>query len=119
MATQKTETRFSTGLVPGVAHLALDVVDRGQSTTIALLQDARSEIKAVADGGIELAEKTAAALFRFARKLSSRVDEGVAETLAGVERLVGGAVKTARDTAKLATETANTAVGGLTGAAAA
>ncbi len=119
MATQKTDiVRPSTGFVPGVAHLALDVVDRGQSTTIALLQDARSELKAVADSTIELAEKTTAALFRFARKLTSRVDDGVAQTLSGVEGLIGGAVKTARDTAKLATDTANTAVGGLTGAAA-
>src|SRR5512135_3229061 len=99
--TPKTETTLSRsdrqGLVPGVAHLALDVVDRGQSTAIALLQDARTELRAVVDGGIELADKAAASLFRFARKLTARVDEGVAETLSGVERLVGGAVKTARE----------------------
>ncbi len=119
MATTKTDiTRPSAGFVPGVAHLALDVVDRSQSTTIALLQDARSELKAVADSTIELAEKTTAALFRFARKLTSRVDEGAAQTLSGVEALIGSAVKTARETAKLATDTANTVVGGVTGAAA-
>ena len=112
----KTETKH--GLVPGVAHLALDVVDRGQSTTIALLQDARTEVRAVVDSGIELAEKTSAAVFRFARKLSARVDESVAATLTGVEHLIGGAVKTARETTKLATDTANTAIGGVAGAAA-
>ena len=115
MATKTEMTRSTTGLVPGVAHLALDVVDRGQSTTIALLQDARAELRAVVEGGIELADKATASLFRFARKATGRIDEGVAETLASLERLIGGAVKTARDTAKLATDTANTAVSGLTG----
>ena len=116
--TTKPEVTTKSGLVPGVAHLALDVVDRSQSTAIALLQDARTEVRAVVDGGIELAEKTAASLFRFAKKLSARVDEGVAETLHGVERLIGGAVKTARETTKLATDTAQTALGGVAGAAA-
>jgi hypothetical protein len=116
MPTTTTKTELArTGFVPGAAHLALDVVDRGQSTTIALLQDARTELRAVVDGGIELAEKATTSLFRFARKLSARVDEGVAETLTGVERLISGAVKTARETAKLATDTANTAIGGVSG----
>jgi len=118
MATPKTEIRPISGLVPGAAHLALDVVDRTQSTAIALLQDARGEIRAVLDGGIELAEKTASSVFRFARKITARVDEGVAETLAGTERLLGGAVKSARDTAKSAQDTANTALAGVAGAAA-
>jgi hypothetical protein len=109
------KTEFRPGLVPGAAHLALDVVDRTQSTAFALLQDARGEIRAIVDGGIELAEKTAASVFRFARKVTARVDEGVAETLTGTERLIGGAVKTVRDTAKAAHETASTAVAGITG----
>jgi hypothetical protein len=117
MATPKTELRPTTGFVPGVAHLALDVVDRGQSTVIALLQDARGEVRAVVDGGIELAEKTATSVFRFARKFTARVDEGVTETLTNTERLLGGAVKTVRDTARLAGETASTAVAGIAGAA--
>ena len=118
MATPKTEIRPVSGFVPGVAHLALDVVDRTQSTAIALLQDARGEIRAVLDGGRELAEKTAASAVRFARKITARVDEGVAETLAGTERLLGGAVKSARETAKSASDTANTALAGVAGAAA-
>ena len=117
MAAPKTETRNERGVVPGVAHLALDVVDRTQSTAIALLQDARGEIRALVDGGIELAEKTAASAFRFARKLTARVDEGVAETLTGTERLLGGTVKSVRETARAATETASTAVAGIAGAA--
>jgi hypothetical protein len=113
------KTEFRPGLVPGAAQLALDVVDRTQSTAIALLQDARGEIRAIVDGGIELAEKTAASVFRFARKVTARVDEGVAETLTGTERLIGGAVKTVRDTAKAAQETASTAVAGIAGPSAA
>ncbi|HEY1556000.1 MAG TPA: hypothetical protein VGF94_14280 [Kofleriaceae bacterium] len=116
MTTPKMEAR---GVVPGVAHLALDVVDRSQSTAIALLQDARGELRALVESGIELAEKTSASLFRFARKATQRVDDGVAETLGNVERVIGGAVKTARETTKLASDTASTAVGGLTGGTAA
>lgn len=117
--TPKTEIRNAHGLVPGAAQLALDVVDRTQSTAIALLQDARGELRAVVDGGIELAEKTFASLFRFARKVTARVDEGVAETLTGAERVLTGAVKSARDTAKAAQDTATTAIAGVTGSAAA
>ena len=57
-------------------------------------------------------------MFRFARKITARVDEGVAETLAGTERLLGGAVKSARETAKSASDTANSALAGVAGAAA-
>lgn len=116
MATPKTETRIDrNGFVPGVAHLALDVVDRGQTTAIALLHDARGEVRAVVDGGIELAEKATTSLFRFARKATSRIDEGVAETLGSIERVVTGAVRSARDTTRAAADLANTAIGGVAG----
>lgn len=116
VTTSKTETRFDrNGLVPGVAHLALDVVDRGQTTAIALLHDARGEVRAVVDGGIELAEKASASLFRFARKATSRIDEGVAETLSSLERVITGAVRSARDTTRAAGDLANAAIGGVAG----
>ena len=115
MTTTKLESRTDRGVLPGVAHLALDVVDRGQSTAIAVLQDARTEVRAAYDSGIEFAEKTATSAFRFARKLSQRVDEGVAETLTKVEHLIGGVVKSARETTRSATELAHSAVGGLAG----
>jgi hypothetical protein len=114
MATQKTESR-NHGVVPGVAHLALDVVDRGQTTVIAVLHDARTELRTVFDSGIELAEKASASLFRFAKKLTARIDDGVAETLTNTERLIAGAVKSARETTKSATELAHTATAGLAG----
>src|SRR3569623_1176180 len=99
MATEKKELRIEkSGFVPGAAHLALDIADRTQSTALAVLQDARGELRAVIEGGIELAEKTAASVFRLARKVTARVDEGVAETLTTTERLLGGAVKSARET---------------------
>ena len=115
MATPKTEARNERGVLPGVAHLALDVVDRGQSTTIAVLQDARTELRAIVETGIELAEKSSAALFRLARKVTLRIDEGVAETLGSVERVIGGAVKSARDTTRAATDLAHSAIGGVAG----
>jgi hypothetical protein len=88
------------GFLPSAAHLALDVVERTESTAIAVLQDARGEIRAVLEHSIELAEKTAASVFRFARKVTARIDEGFAETLAGTERVLGGAVKSIRETAR-------------------
>lgn len=120
MATAKTESSTLTrtnpaGFVPGVAGLALDVVDRGQSTVIAVLQDARVELRTFVDQGIDFVEKGTAGVFRFARKLTQRVDEGVGETLVGTERVIGGAVKSARETAKAATDTASTAISGITG----
>ena len=114
MATAKSETR-STGVVPGVAHLALDVVDRGQSTALAVLQDIRTELRTVVDSGIELAEKTSQAMFRLARKVTAKIDEGAAETLASAERVIGGAVKSARETTRSATDLAHAALGGVAG----
>ncbi|HEX5063705.1 MAG TPA: hypothetical protein VFV99_30210 [Kofleriaceae bacterium] len=116
--TSPTFTRTDrTGFVPGVANLALDVADRGQSTVIAVLQDARGELRTLVENGIELAEKTAAQAFRFARTLTKRVDDAAAETLNNTERLLGNAVRSARETAKSATDTANTAISGVTASA--
>jgi hypothetical protein len=118
MATPKTESRNDRGgVVPGVAHLALDVIDRGQTTFIALLHDARGELRVVVDSGIELAEKATTSVFRFARKATARIDEGVGETLGNVERVLGGAVKSARDTTRAATDLAQTAASGVGGSA--
>jgi hypothetical protein len=114
MATTKTETRTS-GFVPGVVHLALDVADRGQSTAIAVLQEARAELRAVVEHGIEMAEKVATSGFRFARKVTAKLDEASNDTLANVEKLLGGAVKSARETTRAAQELATTATSSLTG----
>ena len=102
------------GFVPGVANLALDVADRGQSTVIAVLQDARGELRTLVENGIELAEKTAAQAFRFARTLTKRVDDAATEALTNTGRLLGNAVSSARETTKSATDTANTAISGIT-----
>jgi hypothetical protein len=105
------------GVLPGVVHLALDVADKGQSTALAVLQDARIELRTAVDQGIELAEKLTAAAFRFTRKAVQRVDEATSETLTGAERVLGGAVKTARETTSAAAQLANTAVSGVTASA--
>jgi hypothetical protein len=103
------------GLVPNVIHLALDVADRGQSTTIAVLQEARAELRAAFESGIELAEKLATQAFRFARKVTAKVDEASQETLGNVERVLGGAVKGAREASHAATDLAHSAVHGIAG----
>ncbi|MCX5741459.1 MAG: hypothetical protein NT062_03050 [Proteobacteria bacterium] len=107
------------GVVPGAVHLALDVADRGQSATFALLQEGRAELTAVVVGGVELAERATASVFRLVKRAAQRLDEVGAETLAGVERLATTTVKAARDTTRATTELAHTALGGLAGQAAA
>jgi len=115
MATHLPKFDRSNGVLPGVAHLALDVAERGQSTAIAVLNDARVELRAAVESGIEMAEKLAQSAFRFARKLTQRVDEASAEALTGVERVVGGAVKHARETTRAAQELASKATNSVTG----
>jgi hypothetical protein len=115
-STPKTETKGDRrGILPGAVHLALDVADRGQNTALAALQDARVELRTAVDNGIELAEKLAAGAFRFTKKLVQRVDDAGGELLGGVEKLVSGAIKSARETTQAAQELATTATAGVTG----
>lgn len=104
-----------TGVLPSVVYLAIDVADRSSTTAISLLQDARAELRAGVDGGIELAENVAKALFRLARKATQRIDEVGAETLTAVERTLGGAASSARETVRAATTLTATAATGVAG----
>jgi hypothetical protein len=116
--TTKIETAAPrTGVLPGVVHLAIDVADKSQSTAIAVLQDARAELRTAVDHGLELAEKLTSAAFRFTRKAVQRVDEATSESLSSAERVLGGAVKTARETTNAAAQLATTAVTGVTASA--
>ena len=118
MTSPKIETATTRyGVLPGLVHLAVDVADKGQSTALAVLQDARIELRTAVDHGIELAEKVTAAAFRFTRKAVQRVDEAAGETLTGAERVLGGAIKTARETTNAAAQLATTAVSGVTASA--
>jgi len=118
MPTPKSETSsVRQGVLPGVVHLAIDVADKSQSTAIAVLQDARLELRGAIEHGIELAEKISAAGFRLARKAVQRFDEAANETLTGTERLLGGAVKSARETTNAAAQLATTAVAGVAASA--
>ena len=118
MATQKSEMKSEktdrNGVRPGVIHLALDVADRGQSTAVAVLQDARAELRTAVDGGIDFAEKLAAGAFRFARKLVAKIDEAGIDALNGAERTLAGAIKNAHDTAEAGKELATSAVARVT-----
>ena len=98
------------GVLPGVVHLAIDVAEKSQTTAIAVLQDARIELRGAIEQGLELAEKLTAAGFRFARKAVQRIDEASNETLAGAEKMLSGAVKSARETTNAAAQLATTAV---------
>jgi hypothetical protein len=101
------------GILPGVVHLAIDVAEKGQSTAIAVLQDVRIELRGAIEQGIELAEKVSSAGFRLARKAVQRIDDAANETLTGTERLLGGAVKSARETTNAAAQLTTTAVNGV------
>jgi catabolite regulation protein CreA len=118
MVTTKIEaTTARAGVLPSVVHLALDVAEKSQSTAIAVLQDARVELRTAIDQGIELVEKATAAAFRFTRKTVQRIDDATNETLVGAERMLGGAVKSARETTNAAAQLATTAVSGVTASA--
>lgn len=118
MATPKTETATTRhGVLPSVVYLALDVADKSQSTALAVLQDARIELRTAIDHGIELVEKVTNSAFRFTRKTVQRIDDATNETLTGAERVLGSAVKAARETTTAAAQLANTAVSGVTASA--
>jgi hypothetical protein len=93
----------------GVIDLALDVVERGQSTAIAVLQDARTELRTAVDHGLELAEKLAAGAFRFARKVVQRTDDTTSDALKGAEKALSGFVARAREAAEAKAEQAEPA----------
>jgi hypothetical protein len=96
----KSESKPETSLAATstVVHLALDAADKSQSTAIAILQDARTELRTAVDGGLELAEKLAAGALRFAKKVVAKLDDTAKDGLAGAERALATAVKTARET---------------------
>ena len=96
--TNKSEPKIeSTKAEPkSVVHLALDVADRGQHTAVAVLQDARIELRSAIDSGLELAEKLAAGTLRFARKLVQKLDDAGNDALVGAESALTTAVQTAR-----------------------
>lgn len=94
----------STGLVPKVVHFAIDAADRGQSTVIAVLQDARTELRTAIDGGLEYAEKLATGALRFSRNLVERADETSKHALASAERALTTVVTRARETTRAAQE---------------
>lgn len=110
---KSTSTDLPAGVVPGVVHLALDVADRGQSTVIAVLQEARIELRTAVDGGLEFAEKLATGVLRFSRKVVQRLDDASASALGGAERVLTNAVKSARETTRAAGELAQTAASGV------
>ncbi len=91
------------------------MIDRGQATTLGVLHDARAEIRTAVEHSIDLADKLAASTFRFAKKLVQRIDDATADTLGGVERVIGSALKGARDTTRAAGELATTAAHGVVG----
>jgi hypothetical protein len=95
----KSELKVEKATEPkSLVHLALDAADRGQSTAVAVLQDARVEVRTAIEHGIELAEKLSAGALRFARKLVTKIDEASNDALTGAERALSTAVDKAKET---------------------
>ena len=103
------------GLVPGATHLVLDIVERSQLLTLAMLQDVRTELRSVVDHAIELGDKTTGTTWRLARKLVQRVDDAAGAALGGLEQLVTGSMPQARATARAATGLVKTVGDGIIG----
>lgn len=81
------------GIVPGAAQLAIEVVDRTQTTAIAVMHDVRTELRAAIEGSIELTERTVGGMFRIAKKLTQRIDEAAGDTLTNLERLIASSLR--------------------------
>ncbi|MBA3501694.1 MAG: hypothetical protein M4D80_31915 [Myxococcota bacterium] len=111
-----TETLKTEG--PRVIYLALDAAERGQSTAVAVLQDARIELRTAVDSTLDLAEKLSVGALRFARKLVQKVDETATDALKGTERALHDTIEKTRETAKAGRQLAERAVEKVTGATA-
>lgn len=118
-ADKKLETLTTTSREdsPRVVYLALDVAERAQGTAVAVLQDARIELRTAVDGSLDLAEKFAAGALRFARKLVQKVDETASDALKGTERALHETLENARETARVGRQLAERAVEKVTGSA--
>ena len=103
---------------PRVIYLALDVAERGQSTAVAVLQDARIELRTAVDSTIDLAEKLGGGAVRFARKLVQKIDETATDALEGTQRALHDTIEKTRETAKAGRALAERAVEKVTGATA-
>ena len=127
MASQKPDKDMNTSTLttttkteaPRVIYLALDVAERGQSTAVAVLQDARAELRTAVDSTIDLAEKLAAGTLRFARKLVQKIDDTTSDALKGTERALHETLESARETARAGRALAEKAVEKVTGQSAA
>ncbi len=99
------------GALVGVVHLALDAGDRTASTALGVVNDARGELRAAVDAGLDAAEALVRGAFRFGKRVTARVDELAAELTASGERTVAGVFRGLRDTTRAAAELTTTAVG--------
>ena len=80
-------------------HVAIEVVDRSQSTAFALLHEVRAETRAAIEAALVLAEKLGGAALRVARSATTRIDTATAASLTDVERWLGASLAKARETA--------------------
>lgn len=93
-------------VLPKVAFFAIDVADRSQSTAIAVLDDARRELRAAVDHSIEFAEKLTLGAFRLARHVVTKVDDAAGDALGRANHVFGSTLAVARETTKTAADLA-------------
>lgn len=104
-----------TGLLIGVAALAVDVGDKSSSTAIAFAQDVRGELRVVADAGLDAIENVVRGVFRLSKRATARLDDLAGDLLGAGERTASGVFRGLRDTTRAAGELAATAAGAVIG----
>jgi hypothetical protein len=80
-------------------HVAIEVVDRSQSTAFALIHELRAETRAAIEAALVLAETLGGAALRVARSATVKIDTASAASITDVERWLGGTLAKARETA--------------------
>lgn len=115
-ATRSLDTKHEkTGLLVGIATLAIDASDRSASTALGLAQDVRGELRVAVDAGLDAIENVVRGVFRVGKRATARFDELASELLGASERTAGGVFRGLRETTRAAGELATTAAGVVIG----
>jgi hypothetical protein len=104
--TEAQPTEKAHGVLPKVTFFAIDIADRSQSTAIAVLDDARRELRAAVDHSIGFAEKLTTGAFRLAKHVVTKVDDAAGDVLGRANHLFGSTLAVARETTKTAADLA-------------
>lgn len=103
------------GVLLGIASLAIDTGDKAGSAAAGFAQDLRSELRTAADASIDAVESLVRGFFRIGKRATARVDEFAADLIGASERTASGVFRGLRDTTRAAGELASTAATAVIG----